>query len=471
MADHCEVAIIGAGTAGLAALREVRKHTERFVIINDGAYGTTCARVGCMPSKALIEAANAFHRRRDFEAFGIHGAEHLALDIPAVLERVRRLRDGFVVGTLKATDEVGERSVAGRARLDGPNTVVVGQRRIHADKVIIAAGSHPTTPKQWRSLGDSILTSDTLFEQESLPERMAVIGLGAIGAEMAQALARLGIEVTAFTTNPRIGGLTDPIIQQVALDCLAGEFAVHLGERAELTASDGRVRVTTDSAAVCAERVLAAMGRRANLDGLGLDTLGVELDERGLPPFDPQTLQVGGLPVFIAGDINGHRPILHEAADDGHIAGNNAMASTTDCYIRRTPLHIVFTDPNIAIVGASYAEVKEREPVIGEVSFERHGRARTAEKNKGALRVYADKDSGLLLGAELCAPAGEHLAHLIALAIHRNLTVAEFLAMPFYHPVVEEGLRTALRRAAKQLPIPPGSDLASCGSFGAEALD
>jgi len=106
MSKTHDVIIIGAGTAGLAALREVRKRTESFLIVNDGAYGTTCARVGCMPSKALIEAAHAFERRKSFEAFGISGAEALEVDVAAVLRRVRKLRDDFVAGVLKATNEL-----------------------------------------------------------------------------------------------------------------------------------------------------------------------------------------------------------------------------------------------------------------------------------------------------------------------------------------------------------------------------
>jgi len=471
MIQKVDVAIIGAGTAGLAALREVRKHTDNFVVINDGPYGTTCARVGCMPSKALIEAANAFHRRHDFAAFGIHGADQLTVDIPAVLRRVRRLRDGFVAGTLKATDALGDRSIPGRARLEGPGTVVVGERRIQASRIIVATGSRPHVPPEWEALGDRILTSDTLFEQDTLPPRIAVLGFGAIGAEMAQALARLGIEITVFSRSPRIAGLSDPDLERTARECLGAEMTIHQGAAATLEAADEGVRVTEGGESVVVDAILAAIGRRANLEGLGLDTLEVPLDERGVPPYDPQTLQVAELPVFIAGDVNGHRPILHEAADDGHIAGNNAMASDPACYIRRTPFHIVFTDPNIAVVGESWAELKDCDPVVGEVSFARHGRARTAEKNRGALRVYADKADGRLLGAEICAPSGEHLAHLVALAIQRNLTVHEFLAMPFYHPVIEEGLRTALRRASKQLPGTRASDLATCGSFDAEALD
>src|SRR5690606_37646716 len=123
MKTHVDVAIIGAGSAGLAALRRVEKHTDKFVIVNDGPYGTTCARVGCMPSKALIEAANAYHHRHRAEAFGIRGAEGLSIDIPAVMQRVRSLRDHFVSGVVKTTQALGDKNIAGRAKLSPGNIV------------------------------------------------------------------------------------------------------------------------------------------------------------------------------------------------------------------------------------------------------------------------------------------------------------------------------------------------------------
>jgi len=471
MSRQVDVAIIGAGTAGLAALREVKKKTGRFIIVNSGPYGTTCARVGCMPSKALVEAAKAYHQRTHFEAFGIGGGEALTVDIPAVLARVRRLRDDFVAGTLKATEGLGDRNIAGHARLLGPNTLEVNGEKIQAEKIIIATGSRVRLPEAWGDLDGRLLTSDTLFEATDLPPRMAVIGLGPIGTELGQALARLGIEVTAFGGQGKVAGIEDATIHEAALACLTEEMAVHLGEPATVEATDSGVRVRGAGQEVEVDAVLAAMGRVPQIEGLGLESLGVPLDEQGLPPFDPQTLQIGDLPVFFAGDVNGRMAILHEAADDGHIAGRNATADHPDCYHRRTPLHIVFTDPNIAQVGDRLSRLDPETTLVGEVSFARQGRARTAEKNRGAIRVYAHRHSGMLLGAELCVAEGEHLAHLLALALTRRLTVPELLGMPVYHPVLEEGLRAALRRIARELPEAPASDLASCGDIGADALD
>ena len=471
MPEQYDVAIIGAGTAGLSALAEVRKRTDNFVLINDGPYGTTCARVGCMPSKALIEAARSYHRRMVFEEFGIRGGELLTADIPAVLARVRRLRDEFVRGTLKVTDELGDRNIAGRARFVAPDTLSVAGRIVRADKIIVATGSRPVVPEAWHALGDRILTSDDIFEQADLPARMAVIGLGAVGAEMAQALARLGVAVTAFDLDTRVAGLSDPAVNECAVACLRMECAIHLGAPAELKAEADHIRVKAGDSAVVVDKVFAALGRRPNVDDLGLELLGVELDERGLPPFNPLTMQIADLPVFIVGDANNYAPVLHEAADEGHIAGRNSVASLPECYARRTRLAIVFSDPDIAMVGRRFSDLGEGEAIIGEAHFARQGRALAAAANHGILRVYADKVAGLLLGAEICAPDGEHMAHLLALAIQQGLSVYDLLRLPFYHPVLEEGLRAALRELARQLPGGPVSDLAGCGSIGADALD
>lgn len=470
MTTKLDVIVIGAGSAGLAAVRQINKNTDNFVLINDGPYGTTCARVGCMPSKALIEIANAFHARNKAEVFGIRGSEHLSIDIPAVMQRVRTLRDRFVGGVLKSTEAMGERSIAGRARLLGPHEVAVGDQVFHARRIVIATGSRPIVPLPWQALGDRVLTTDTLFDQENLPARMAVIGLGAIGIEMAQALARLGVAVHAFDSSNALAGISDPVVAETARKALSEEFAIHTGHDVELSSTSNGVRVRAGPVDIEVDRVLAAIGRKPNLGDLGLESLGVTLDQRGIPPFDRSTLQIADLPVFIAGDANADVSLLHEAADEGYIAGVNAMADRPTCFQRRTPLSIVFSDPGIAAVGQRFAALDAEQCLIGSVNFASQGRALTAQRNQGVLRVYAARDDTRLLGAEMCVPAAEHLVHLLALAIQRGLNVHDLLAMPFYHPVLEEGLRTALRDISQQSPGGQ-PDLSACDSYQAEALD
>lgn len=466
-----DVVIVGAGTAGLAALREVRKRTESFLLVNDGPYGTTCARVGCMPSKALIAAANALHVRTRLDEFGIRGGAKLSADIPAVLGRVRVLRDHFVAGVLDATEDLGARRRDGRARLDGPTRVVIGDEVIEAGRVILAPGSSPIVPRPWRAFGDRILTSDTLFEQQDLPGRIGVVGLGAIGAEIAQALARLGLEVHGFDGAERMAGLSDETVARALHESLSQEFTIHLEAEVELSEADGAIEICWDGGAVLVDKVVAAIGRRPNIGGLGLETLGVPLDDNGMPEVDPETMRIGDTPVLLAGDANGTAPLLHEGADEGHIAGLNATSDEPVRLPRRTPLSVVFCDPEVAVVGQRAGERDPQATLVGEVSFASQGRARIMQDNRGLMCLYAAKEDGRLLGAEMAAPAAEHMAHLLALAVGRNLTVHDLLRTPFYHPTVEEGLRTALRTIARQLPPCSISDLAGCAPLGAEALE
>jgi dihydrolipoamide dehydrogenase len=471
MNDHFDVVILGAGTAGLSALRAVRERTESFAIVNDGPYGTMCARVGCMPSKALIEVANAFHDRRRLSDMGIRGSNGLAVDLPAVMRHVRELRDRFVKSVLRITDELGERSIPGRARFVDVDTVEVGDRHLQAKRIIIATGSRPVVPDELRTLGEAVLTTDNLFEQINLPDRIAVIGLGGVGAEAAQALSRLGVEITAFEAVHAVAGLTDPAVNECAVAGLREDIEIVFGAQADLRRTDGGICVSGGGRHVIVGKVLAAVGRQPNLDHLGLEGLGIALDDQGVPSFDSRTMQIGDLPIYIAGDANAAAPLLHEAADEGFIAGYNAVRDKAECFERRTPLAIFFTSPNIALVGSSPAHLKEAAAVIGEVDFGTQGRLRMSGRNRGCMRLYVARDDGRLLGAELCAPDGEHLAHLLAFAIQRRLTVRELLQLPFYHPVVEEGLRAALRDAASKLPEAGGPDLGTCGRLDSDALE
>lgn len=467
-----DVIIIGAGTAGLTALQAVRRVTDDFLLIEGGHWGTTCAAVGCMPSKALIESANAFQRRHAFAAFGLSGAEGVRADLPAVLKRVRRLRDDFVKGPKKVRDTLGEKAIAGQARLRGPECVAVDGREYLARRIILATGSSPIVPPDWQRFKDRILTTDTLFEQADLPRRIAVVGLGAIGAEMAQALARLGLEVAGFDYSEMLAGLTDPEVNGLLCGILQHEITLELGAQARLEeAGEGAIAVSGANGTFTADAVLAAMGRKPNIAGLGLETLGVPLDDRGMPPVDPNSMQIADLPVYLAGDANGRLPILHEAADDGYIAGSNAVAAAPTQYCRRIGLGIVFVSPEVARAGARFAELDPQSTAIGSFDFRSQGRARTAEVNTGLLRIYADKATGTLLGAEMCAPAAGHLAHLLALAMQHEASARSMLAMPFYHPVLEEGLRSALRDVARQVSEVHVPDLAHCPPLNISALD
>jgi dihydrolipoamide dehydrogenase len=461
---HVDVAVIGTGTAGLGAYRAARDQHRRVVTIESGPDGPTCARVGCMPSKLLIAAAEAAHVAAHADGFGVH-AGPVRIDGRPVMARVRSERDRFVGFVLEGVDAIpAADKLRGHARFTGARTLQVDAHTlVHARAVVIATGSRPFVPSELRQAGARVIVSDDVFDWTDLPDSVAVVGSGVIGLELGQALHRLGVRTTVFARGGSIAQLTDPAVRRSAAAALGAELDLRrdcvivgarqvgagaAGEEVELT---WRTPAGSEQTARY-QYVLCAAGRLPNVDLLGLEHAGVATDARGIPLFDPATMQCGASPVFIAGDASAERPVLPEASDQGRIAGENA-ARYPDVRpgLRRAPLAIAFTEPNIATLGHSFRELSapgQPRFAVGEVAFSNQGRSRVMRQNVGLLRVYGAYGSGKFLGAELAAPRGEHLAHLLAWACQARLDVHQMLAMPFYHPVVEEGVRTALRDLA-----------------------
>jgi len=451
-------AIIGAGTSGLNALGYIRQQTDDFVMIHGGPYGTTCARVGCMPSKAMIHAANHFYQAQHLASCGIEGGEALSVNGEQVMAYVRQLRDRFSGGVHANTTATlnADQLIEGYAEFVAPNQLKVNDEIIEAERIIIATGSSPVVPAPWQALGDKLMTSDEIFELESLPKRIAVIGLGVIGLELGQALARLGVEVTAVEMLETMAGLSQPELIAEAKQLMSQEMKVYLGEAADLALNPDNpdeVVLKVAGEEIMVDAVLGSLGRRPNLQGLNLSAAGIETDARGMPEFNNETMQIADLPVFIAGDVNGFRPILHEAGDEGRAAILNAVSyPQVTAYPRKTMLGVAFSDPQVGLIGMSYRDAK----ALGakSVTFmlaRSNGRAIVMGQDKGGLCLYADPTTYQLLGAELLMAEAEHLAHLLAWAVQDGVTVFELLQKPFYHPVLEEALQDALRQLARQL--------------------
>jgi dihydrolipoamide dehydrogenase len=458
-----DVAIIGAGTAGLNARSEVAKRGGRALLIESGPYGTTCARVGCMPSKLLVAAAERAEHIRGAEIFGVRARQGLEVDGAAVMARVRRERDRFAGGMVAATEEIpAEQRRRGHARFLGPTTLDVEGERVEARAVVIAAGSSPRVPPPFDVLAPWVVTSDTIFDLHDLPESLAVIGTGIIALELGQSFSRLGVEVSFFNPFDEFGAFSDPEVDQAARDVLCRELDIHLRVEVQEAVADGAGArlVWRDAEGRRHERrfamVLVAAGRRPNLDGLDPAATGLALDEDGRLPFDPATTQCGDMPIFMAGDVTDRSGLLHQASDEGRIAGANAMLyPNIERHRRRTNLAIAFTHPQMATVGARFADLDRESIAIGAIDYANQGRARVMAENKGLVRLYAEHGSGRLVGAEMFGPRVEHMAHLLAWSCQQGLSVPAILDMPFYHPVFEEGLRTALRELARKLELTP----------------
>ena len=471
---NVDVAVIGTGTAGLAAYRAARAQGKSALLIEGGPYGTTCARVGCMPSKLLIAAAEAAHMLALAPGFGVHAGQ-VRIDGPAVMARVRSERDRFVGFVLDSVDAIpAADKLVGHARFTGPHTLQVDEHtRVEAARVVIASGSTPFMLPGLKDVGKGVIVSDDVFAWTDLPASVAVIGTGVIGLELGQALARLGVRVSFFARGGSVAQLSDPEVLHVATATLAAELDLRFQQSLVDARQDGDEVVLATRDAAGTERserfqyVLVAAGRSPNVKDIGIEHTGLELGPDGVPLFDACTMQCGSSHIFIAGDASDERPVLPEAADHGKIAGDNAgRYPDVRPGLRRTPLTVAFTEPQIATLGESYRELcAEGRPkfAVGMVSFTNQGRSRVMLQNHGMLRVYGEYGTGRFLGAEMIAPRAENLGHLLAWACQARLTVAQMLDMPFYHPVIEEGVRTALRDLAvaleKGAPAPsPGGE-------------
>ena len=455
-----DVAVIGAGSAGLPAYRAARMHTEKVVLIEGGVYGTTCARVGCMPSKLLIAAAEAAHSIETSSKFGVYSSKP-TINGHDVMKRVRSERDRFVGFVLESVENIDQNHhFRGHAQFIDNHTIQVEDKIIEAKSVVISTGSSPKLMSMFNGLGDRLVVNDDIFDWDTLPESVAVFGPGVIGLELGQALHRLGVRIRIFGLSGSLKPLSDMGIKSYAENLFKDEFP--LDTKANilgLELENEQVKISFVDPKNGEEKeelfdfLLAATGRSPNVNDLGLENTKLELDSLGVPLYNTSTMQCGNSSIFIAGDVNNDLPILHEAADEGKIAGDNAARfPDIKSGLRRSPVTVVFCDPQIAIVGESWSELEGNENVVtGKVSFEGQGRSRIILKNKGLMHVYADQNSGLFLGSEFIGPHAEHLAHLMSWAHQQNMTIQQMLEMPFYHPVIEEGLRTALRDAESKL--------------------
>lgn len=488
---HLEVdlAIVGAGSAGMAAYKAAARHTSSLVVIESSGYGTLCARAGCMPSKLLIEAAARAHAVRQAHRFGIQ-AVGVRVDSAAVMARLRELRDHFVDSVIREAEAwPSAHRLTGRARFIGPCHLQVDEHAtVKARSIVLATGSRPVVPPAWRdAIGPLLLTTDTLFELPTLPHSIAVVGGGAIGTEMAQALSRLGVRVVWLMREESPGGLRDPALRPLAIPLLSE--GITLITRADVQTmaqvGSGQVRIEFDAGGergnTVVDKVLLCIGRKPVLDGLDLEQGGLSLSDKGLAGYEDRSTRVGDSCVFLAGDVNAAHPLLHEAVRDGRRAATQAVAQPgPPSHLpeapleggRRTPLRIVFCDPQIAAVGRSHDELS-RTPhpfVVGVADFTDQGRSRIKDMNRGALRVYVCRQRRVVLGAEMIGPCAEHLAHLLAWSVHQGQTIDDLLDCPIYHPVVEEAVRTALGHARAQLAgqatMRPTSPLSACADMG-----
>ncbi len=451
--DHdFDLVIAGGGSAGFAAAIKGAELGARVAMVEAGALGGTCVNVGCVPSKTLIRAAEAHHRRVAHGFAGIpvtDGRLEWALVRGHKDELVAQLRQARYWNVLRSYEAIT--LFEQRATLTSGRTVRLADgRTLTAGKILVTTGASPWAAPIPGLAEAGYLDSTSAMALVQLPASLIVIGASAVGLELAQMFARLGIEVTVLEALPRVVPVEDPAIGEALGASLRAEgLGVQTGVQIEHVSrgSDGytvALRGEGGSRRLRAEQLLVATGRRANTKGVGLETVGVALGQKGEIVVN-EFLQTANPDVYAAGDVLGDPMFVYVAAYGGTVAAENALGGNSRPYDLSTLPKVTFTDPTVASVGLTDAEARARgiEPLVSQLPLEHVPRALAARDTRGFVKLVADAATRKILGAHILASeAGEMITEL-ALAIRYGLTV-EDLASTF-HPylTLSEGIKLA----------------------------
>lgn len=458
LADQFDVAVIGAGSAGFSAAITAAEAGARVALIGYGTIGGTCVNVGCVPSKAMIRAAEAIHHARKANRFdGIEGAADL-YDWKALVAQkqalVDELREAKYSDMLDVYDKISY--IEGQAELEAGGVNVDG-RHIAAARIIIATGASPSVPDIDGFNDISYLNSTTALELDAPPDSLLVIGGGYIGCELAQIFARIGTDVTLVTRSRLLSG-GEPEISTALTQYLRDEGIRVLDdlsyEHIETTPGGVALSVLKDGklSVIEAEHVLVATGRQPNIEGLNLASMGILLNTQGGIAVDEQmrTTLTG---VYAAGDVTGQDQFVYMAAYGAKLAANNAVGGDGNRYDNRAMPAVVFTDPQVATVGLTEAQAQAQGFAVktSVLALKHVPRALAARDTRGLIKLVAEERSGQLLGAHIIAPEGADSIQSAAIALNQRMTYSELADMIFPYLTTVEGLKLAAQTFDKDV--------------------
>ncbi len=450
--EDYDLVILGSGSAAFGAAIKARDLGARVAMIERDTIGGTCVNVGCVPSKALLRAAEAYWRAGHSPFAGVPTSTG-DVDLPALVEQKRDLVEQL--RKEKYSDLVefyGIDFITGDARFVNGDTVEVGDRRLGAFRFLVATGADTWVPPI-NGLDDlDYLTSTTALELQSVPDELVVVGANAIGLELGQLFTHLGSRVTLVEALDRIAPFEEPEISDALHNYLVAQgTTIHTAATATGAGRSGdrfwlEFDIGGSAKRVEADQLLMATGRRALTEGLGLDLAGVNVDHRGHIVVD-DTLQTSNPAVFAAGDVTAHPQFVYVAALGGNIAAENALRGTTRRIEFRTMPRVTFTTPAIASVGMTEAGARDAgHPVITSVlPLDVVPRALVDHATEGLVKLVADESTGRLLGAHILSDGAGDVIQAAVMAIKYRATIDEIAET--YHPYLT--MAEALKLAAQ----------------------
>ena len=454
MADKYDLVIVGMGSGGMVAAEFAATLDLKVAVVERGRVGGDCLWTGCVPSKALLASGKVAHHMRTADDFGIEPVEPV-VDRAKVWARIRSVQAQIAQSDDNPDRfrDMGLDIVAGHGKLVGPTTVEVdGERRLETRYIMLCTGSRPAVPPIEGLAEAGYVTSENLFELTDPPASFVNIGGGPIAVEMVQGFTRLGIPVTLLQKGPRILPRDEPVLVDLLVDKLRKEgvdlrFEV---ETQRVTVEGGKKVVhgteNGQPASWVADELLVAVGRKANVENLGLEELGIETGPKGVVVDNRGRTNVDT--VYASGDIAGRYLFTHSAAYEGVRAVRDMFFPGKGKVVASVPW-CTFTDPELAHAGMTEAEAREEYKSDVEVwrqDLIHNDRARADGAPEGAIIVITHKNR--IVGAHILAPAAGEMIHEFALAIEESVKLSELSQFMHVYPTVSTSIGQLAGEAA-----------------------
>lgn len=448
--DEFDLVVLGAGPGGyVGAIRAAQLGMRVACVEREDALGGTCLRVGCIPSKALLDSTELYDQiQHKAERHGI-AVQGASVDVPAMLRRKDEVVDGLTKGVAGLFKKNGIEWVRGFGRLAAPDRVEVegegGTRTLKAQRVLLATGSVPVELPFLKFDGERIIDSTGALSIPSVPEHLVVVGGGVIGLELGSVWRRLGAKVTVLEAMPTIlPGMDAEVVKQMSRILKKQGFDIRTGTKVTGAQRDGdRVKVEVEgSDPIQADYVLVAVGRRAYTEQMGFEEAGIRL-ERGVIQVD-ERYHTGVGEVYAIGDAIGGRMLAHKAEEEGVAAVEN-MAGKHGHVNYAAVANVVYTWPEIASVGMTEAEARESagEIRVGKFPWQANGRARAMDEVDGFVKVIADAGTDRLLGLHILGPRASDLIAEAALAMEFEASAEDIGRSVHAHPTLPEAVKEA----------------------------
>jgi pyruvate/2-oxoglutarate dehydrogenase complex dihydrolipoamide dehydrogenase (E3) component len=454
-----DVAIIGGGSAGYSAASTAQSLGARVAIIDPGPLGGLCILKGCMPTKTILRSSDIMALMRRAKEFGIQSVEPQA-HLPDINDRKNKLIKEFSDYRIEQLNDPRFTLIQERAEFISPHEIRIGDKTLKAKSFIIATGSviadYPISGLE----ETGFVTSDDVLKMRAAPESIIVLGAGAVAMELAQFLLRIGVKVTLLQRSSYIlSSCDDDLALPVEIRLRKEGMNLYTGTKLLRTEKDKENSVVYfqhegKEKNVRAQLILQALGRRPNINGLQLESAGVEV-QKGRVTVDTK-MKTNQPHIFAIGDVNGVHEVVHIAIQQGAVAGFNAMHPENEREVDdRLKASVVFTDPAVASVGLNEKECQASKIAYlkASYSFDDHGKSMCLGETEGHVKLLCDPVSGEVLGGHIVGPEAGELIHEIITLMHFRGTVKDLAEIPHYHPTLAEILTYPAEELLEQLPI------------------